>query len=756
MKTLLMILNLLLISGTTFSQRPLAVDNSQYFPPFKGQQNVPNCTNFSLIYYLKSSIWNREYNRNPVLEENQFAHSFIWNQNVDTYNSMSGTVPAFHLMESVGCAPVSEFPLDETSAALKPDYKTKEKALSYKSNKLVYKNFIFTDTNKSYEENISLFLNQLKDSLVAGKNFTLGIDVYAEFIEDTDSGEVYNYLPKYEDPSLRLPAHVVTIAGYNDTIETLNGKGAFLAINSSSRLPLFYMDYEWFYQGRNTTSIYFLIEDFDSKPELALHLSLEKSLDNRDRYMSHYLFVDTLIKKDDKMVDFKEAVDYSFRPNLARIVKLNDQRIPIDSLPILFPTGNIDGNYNVISDLTEIVKRENFESVEIIVNDPIEGEFISDEDGLIYGYKREPEARVAKSFVSIIGTDSTAIGEVTELADTTIIFNDFYCLQARIIIGRTLSEEEMLHGIYVKTGKSVLARKLITIRKEDFMGPLELVNSLDTLVVYQDSIANWQFDAKSQEGTVSYNLALNDGGSINSSTGMFTFSAIYDINIEEAEWHDFVLEVKSGTHTVRDSFVVEVRPRINKLPMFFFVSDSSYHYECIVDSVLEFDYYIYDPELKEVSTGVYNLPVEISGASLVSDGQHDNQYRFYYRAEEVGEFTVQIFYSDGYHLFTKDINITVSPYTSTHDRYKANFKLSAYPNPVTDNLNFEFNLPERSMINIEVYSLVGQLIKTAVSESFESGYNRVTVSSSDFKPGTYLCRLRDENNLVETIKIIKR
>lgn len=756
MKTFLMILYLLLISSISYSQRPEVVDNSQYFPPVRSQQNVANCTNFALIYYLKSSIWNKKFNRDPKLEENQFSHSFIWNQNVSEINPMSGTTDAFHLMKYQGCASVADFPLDETSSSLKPDYKIREKALNFKSERFIHKPYHYEAYGNTFETDMERFINELKDSLINEKNFIILLRIYEEFITEMDSGEVYSYLEKYEDPALRLPTHMATIIGYSDTIKTLNGRGAFLVINSSDRLPIFYLDYQWFYKSSVYNTIWFLEENFTSKPELAFHLSLRESLKNVDIHKCEYFFVDTLRQKEGKLVDCISSTQYAFRHNLARIIKLNGRSIPIDSLEMAFPVGSDDGSYDVISDLTEIVSKDDFESVEIVVNDPISGEFSSDQDGVIYSYNRESEVEVVKSFVSIIGTDSIAVGEVTSLPDTTIVLNDFYSLQARNHVGRTLTEEEEMQGVYIKTAKSVLARKLITIRKEDFMGPLELLNVLDTLMVYQDSIANFQFQAKSQEGAVNYKLAMNNGGSINPTSGLFTFSAVYDRDIEEAEWYDFILEVKSGTYTVLDTFAVEVRPRVNKFPKFFFVQDSTYHYECVEDSTLEFQFYIHDPEMEPVTTGVYDLSEDEAGVSLITDGEHNNEYRFYYHAKEVGEFTVQIFFSDGYHTFTREINIVVRPYTNIKDRHKANFELVVYPNPVQDNVHFEFNLPQRGMINIEVYNLTGQLIETAVSDYFESGYNRATFNGSYLTPGTYLCRLRDENNTVQTIKIIKR
>ena len=344
-----------------------------------------------------------------------------------------------------------------------------------------------------------------------------------------------------------------------------------------------------------------------------------------------------------------------FRPNIARVVAVNGKKIPIDSLPILLPMGGINGSYNAIADLTEIVKKDDFQSVDILINDPIFGEYTSEKDGMFYTYTRNSEVEISKAFVSIIGTDSISVGKVTDLPDTTIILNDFYSHQVGNVLERRLTVEEMHYGLHIKTVKTILARKLITISKADFMRPIELTNQLDTLVVYQDSIATYKFQVKHQDSSpLHYSLSQNEGGSINSS-GVFTFSGIYDGTIDEKEYSHFVVNISTENYTCRDTFVVEFRARI----------------------------------------------------------------------------------------------------TSIKDRHKPNFNFVSYPNPINDKVTFEFNLPTSGMINIEVCNLSGQLIEMLVSDYFQSGLNRISFNSSNLKAGIYLCRLRDESNLVQTIKIIK-
>lgn len=72
-----------------------------------------------------------------------------------------------------------------------------------------------------------------------------------------------------------------------------------------------------------------------------------------------------------------------------------------------------------------------------------------------------------------------------------------------------------------------------------------------------------------------------------------------------------------------------------------------------------------------------------------------------------------------------------------------NLKVALYPNPVNDVLNIETDTEIKS---VEVYSLQGQKIKTALSKQ---------VNVSDLSAGIYMIRIEDTNNAIETKRIVK-
>jgi hypothetical protein len=81
---------------------------------------------------------------------------------------------------------------------------------------------------------------------------------------------------------------------------------------------------------------------------------------------------------------------------------------------------------------------------------------------------------------------------------------------------------------------------------------------------------------------------------------------------------------------------------------------------------------------------------------------------------------------------------------SSKDFSTKNLKVSLYPNPVKDILNIE---TETEIKSIAIYNLLGQKVKTAKSRN---------INVADLSNGTYMVRVEDVNNAVETMKIVKQ
>ena len=75
-----------------------------------------------------------------------------------------------------------------------------------------------------------------------------------------------------------------------------------------------------------------------------------------------------------------------------------------------------------------------------------------------------------------------------------------------------------------------------------------------------------------------------------------------------------------------------------------------------------------------------------------------------------------------------------------------------YPNPFSQNTTVRFVLPEAAEINLKIYNVRGQLVKTLVSGQLESGFHSIAWDGlgNDGKrvaSGLYIYRLQTSNHL---------
>ncbi len=65
----------------------------------------------------------------------------------------------------------------------------------------------------------------------------------------------------------------------------------------------------------------------------------------------------------------------------------------------------------------------------------------------------------------------------------------------------------------------------------------------------------------------------------------------------------------------------------------------------------------------------------------------------------------------------------------------------SYPNPSNPKSIIDFRLPERTMVNISVYNLLGQLVSTLVNEELDAGIYTAEFNGNELSSGTYIYRI---------------
>jgi ligand-binding sensor domain-containing protein len=90
---------------------------------------------------------------------------------------------------------------------------------------------------------------------------------------------------------------------------------------------------------------------------------------------------------------------------------------------------------------------------------------------------------------------------------------------------------------------------------------------------------------------------------------------------------------------------------------------------------------------------------------------------------------------------------------STEGNVKFDSKLKTYPNPTRDNTTVTFELANAGMVEIQVYSITGRLVKS-IRKSMDEGTNALQIDGDNLSNGTYIVKF-SSGKQSETVKFIK-
>lgn len=77
-----------------------------------------------------------------------------------------------------------------------------------------------------------------------------------------------------------------------------------------------------------------------------------------------------------------------------------------------------------------------------------------------------------------------------------------------------------------------------------------------------------------------------------------------------------------------------------------------------------------------------------------------------------------------------------------------------YPNPASSQVSIDFKAANSSNINVVVYNLLGQEVKSQLANGMQG---RINIAVDDLQPGIYFCSFQVNNEVVKTEKfIVKR
>ncbi len=79
--------------------------------------------------------------------------------------------------------------------------------------------------------------------------------------------------------------------------------------------------------------------------------------------------------------------------------------------------------------------------------------------------------------------------------------------------------------------------------------------------------------------------------------------------------------------------------------------------------------------------------------------------------------------------------------------------LQNYPNPFNPSTTIRFSLPKQTQLKLNLYNMLGELIKTIAEGTYEAGNYKVTFNASDLPSGMYVYRI-ESSDFVQTKKMM--
>ncbi|ACX72739.1 Cysteine protease-like protein [Methanocaldococcus vulcanius M7] len=201
---------------------PTCVINTQYLPPVGNQGLQGSCNAWASTYYVWTYMVNWfNNNPNPSAYDEIFSPAFVYNHINDGSDSGSYLEDAQYLIATMGACHWTTMPYNYSDYSSWGSTGAYLEAMKYRS--IGYGPIYVIDL--SSDEGLS----QLKQLLADGYVVETGINVYSNFEYFNSTNDTYAVNQSHGS---YLGGHAVTIIGYNDSLPTPDGYGAFRLVNS--------------------------------------------------------------------------------------------------------------------------------------------------------------------------------------------------------------------------------------------------------------------------------------------------------------------------------------------------------------------------------------------------------------------------------------------------------------------------------------------------------------------------------------------
>ena len=212
----------------------LTVDLTDEMPPVGNQGGQGSCASWSITYYHRTQLEYHERHWDLTDSHHQFSPAFVYNQIDGGGDNGSGFNNNMPLICEQGVASLADCPYHDNDPLSWPSESAYSKAIPYRTKDWAW--FHTYDTSG---------INMIRQLLANGSTSSLSISVWGNF--DNIAAHNYMYCAADREGSNR-GGHLITFVGYNDTLTTVDGHGAFRMVNSWGpgwgQAGYFWMSYE--------------------------------------------------------------------------------------------------------------------------------------------------------------------------------------------------------------------------------------------------------------------------------------------------------------------------------------------------------------------------------------------------------------------------------------------------------------------------------------------------------------------------------
>lgn len=215
------------------------VDLTGEMPPVGNQGSQGSCAAWSITYYQRTQLEYHERHWDLADPNHQFSPAFTYNQVNGGADRGSGFANNMPLICEQGCASMADFPYDQYNCTRWPSESAYSHAIPFRTRDWAW--FRIADTTG---------IGMVKQLLANGSTSSLSIAVWGNF---DNIGQYHNTYCSSDRTGSNRGGHLVTFVGYDDTMTTHDGVGAFKMVNSWGTgwgaHGYFWMSYEAVHDG---------------------------------------------------------------------------------------------------------------------------------------------------------------------------------------------------------------------------------------------------------------------------------------------------------------------------------------------------------------------------------------------------------------------------------------------------------------------------------------------------------------------------